>query len=56
MNNEKPKRCIQAADRITQMLGAEFDDLTPPDVHFVLSLLCKTYLDMFEIAVAKRKL
>jgi len=34
-----PGRCVQALERIQEVLRAEFDDLTPPDCVFVLSQL-----------------
>ena len=34
-----PGRCVQALERIEEVLRAEFDDLTPPDCVFVLSQL-----------------
>jgi hypothetical protein len=34
-----PGRCVQALERIQDVLRAEFDDLEPPDCVFVLSQL-----------------
>jgi hypothetical protein len=34
-----PGRCVQALERIQEVLRAEFDDLEPPDCVFVLSQL-----------------
>jgi hypothetical protein len=34
-----PGRCVQALERIQEVLRAEFDDLGPPDCVFVLSQL-----------------
>jgi hypothetical protein len=34
-----PGRCVQALERIQEVLRAEFDDLAPPDCVFVLSQL-----------------
>jgi hypothetical protein len=34
-----PGRCVQAIERIQEVLRAEFDDLEPPDCVFVLSHL-----------------
>ena len=34
-----PGRCVQAIERIQEVLRAEFDDLEPPDCVFVLSQL-----------------
>jgi hypothetical protein len=34
-----PGRCVQALERIQEVLRVEFDDLAPPDCVFVLSQL-----------------
>ena len=38
-----PGRCVQALERIQEVLRAEFDDLAPPDCVFVLSQLLWAY-------------
>ena len=45
--NQHPRRIIQACDRVTDVLMNEFDDLSPPDVHFILSILATTYVEAF---------
>lgn len=50
--NERPGRILQYMDRITQIQVAEFDDLTPPDIHYALSVLAWTYIEMFSNEVA----
>ena len=36
-NREHSGRCVQAINRLTEVLHVEFDDLAPPDKVFVLS-------------------
>jgi hypothetical protein len=46
-----PRRLVQAADRITEVLMTEFDDLNPASTVFVLSQLLWTHHDAFSIAM-----
>lgn len=44
--NDHAGRILQAMDRLQAVLSNEFDDLTPPDVHFALSILGYNYLEI----------
>jgi hypothetical protein len=44
MTNRDPfGRCIQALDRLVEVIGVEFDDLSPPEITFILAQLQWTY-------------
>lgn len=41
---EHPSRILSACNRIVEILHVEFNDLTPPDKHYVMSILADTYI------------
>lgn len=40
-------RVTQAVERLSDVLVTEFDDLSPPDAHYVLSVIAFAYMDSF---------
>lgn len=49
-----PRRLIAAADRLVEVLGAEFPDLNPAETHFVLTVLASTHTEMFLKEIDRR--
>lgn len=49
----EPGRCVQAMNRIMEVLSAEFDDLDLPEVGVILQLLLYTHMKISQEGIER---